>query len=446
MTNSDRQMHLGAFINTFLGHHLAAWRHPDVEPNDITNLQFYKKLAQTAERGKFDVIFVADSLTIMGEDMQYGPHIRIDPFILLSALASVTEHIGLVPTVSTSYNEPFHVARKLSSLDHLSNGRAGWNVVTSSLDEEAQNFGRETHYDHSERYEIAQEFVELAKKLWDGWEDGAIIANKETGEYIDPNKLHHINHKGKYFSVKGPLNVPRSPQGYPVIVQAGASERGREFAAQTAEVFFTISPSTLEEGQAAYADMKRRLVKNGRSEDDLKIMPGVVPFVGKTEEEAKEKYDTLQELILPQLGLTFLSKYVGADLSAFPLDGPLPELPEISEINMEKGRYQVLADLSKKEGLTIKELGRRFANNQGHLMVIGSAEQVADKLEEWFVNKACDGFNVKFPHFPGAVDDFVDLVIPELQKRGLFRTEYTGQTLRENLGLKRPAGDTKVFN
>ncbi|MEH2460655.1 LLM class flavin-dependent oxidoreductase [Nostoc sp.] len=445
--STKKQLKLGAFLPGS-GHHVAAWRHPNAQADGGLNFQHYTQVAQTAERGKFDMLFLADGLAVWDRGQgaeafsrsgQFSVH--FEPLTLLSALSAVTEHIGLVATSSTTYDEPFHLARKFASLDYLSGGRAGWNLVTSAAEAAAQNFSQENHLEHSLRYERAKEFVDVVTKLWDSWEDDAFLHNKESGIYFDPEKLHIPHHKGKYFSVRGPLNVARPPQGYPVIVQAGSSEAGQDLAAQTAEVIFTAQ-QTLAEAQAFYASVKGRLAKYGRSPDHLKIMPGVFPVIGKTEQEAKDKYEQLQELIHPLVGLGLLSGLVGGhDLSKYPIDGPLPDLPDT---NGGKSRLQLITDLARRENLTIRQLYLWIAGARGHRTILGTPEHITDQLEDWFVNGGADGFNIMPPWLPGGLDEFVDLVIPELQRRGIFRTEYEGQTLRENLGLPRPVNQFKA--
>ncbi|QBD74540.1 LLM class flavin-dependent oxidoreductase [Ktedonosporobacter rubrisoli] len=440
MSTKKGQIKLGAFLmNT--GHHVAAWRHPNAWAEHGLEFAHYKHLAQTAEQAKFDMVFLADGVAVRRNHdraslSRSGQIVHFEPLTLLSALAAATEHIGLVATASTTYNEPYHIARKFASLDYLSAGRAGWNVVTSASEAEAHNFNRETHMEHGLRYERAQEFLQVVKGLWDSWDDDAFVRDKASGLYFEPDKLHVLNHKGKHFSVKGPLNVARPPQGYPVIVQAGASEDGQEFAAQTAEVIFTAQ-QTLQEAQAFYAAVKGRLARYGRTPDQLKIMPGVFPVVGRTEQEAKEKYDELQNLIHPSVGLALLSGNLGGfDLSSYPLDGPLPDLPET---NLNKSRQKLVTDLARRENLTIRQLYQAIAGARGHWTIWGTPQQIADRLEEWFVNDAADGFNIMPPYLPAGLHDFVELVLPILRERGLFRTEYEGRTLRENLGLVRPA-------
>ncbi|GCE30024.1 monooxygenase [Dictyobacter alpinus] len=445
MSTRQGQFKLGAFLQN-TGHHVAAWRHPDSRADGGLDFAHYRQLAQTAERAKFDMVFLADGVAVRRDQnpeslSRSGQIVHFEPLTLLSALAAVTDHIGLVATASTTYNEPYHIARKFASLDYLSHGRAGWNVVTSATEAEAWNFNREQHMEHALRYERAREFLQITLGLWDSWDDDAFLRDKESGIYVDPDKVHTLNHKGKHFSVRGPLNVARPPQGYPVIVQAGASEDGQDFAASTAEVIFTAQ-QTLEEAQAFYAGIKGRLTSYGRSPDQLKIMPGVFPVIGRTEAEAKEKYDQLQQLIHPRVGLALLSGNLGGfDLSAYPLDGPLPDLPET---NGNKSRQKLVTDLARRENLTIRQLYQAIAGARGHRTIWGTPEQIADHLEEWFVHDAADGFNIMPPYLPAGLDDFVELVIPILQRRGRFRTEYEGRTLRENLGLVRPASQYTI--
>ncbi|MBO1514892.1 LLM class flavin-dependent oxidoreductase [Metabacillus bambusae] len=439
MKNENPQMKLGAFF-MIPGHHVASWRHPESHTDEILTFDLYRKLAQTAERGKFDMIFFADGYAVHDHDgigIEQTVNVRPDPLTLLSALSVVTKHIGLASTASTTYNEPFHLARKFATIDHLSRGRSAWNVVTSSSEAEALNFSKDQHLKHSARYERAEEFVEVVKKLWDSWEDNALLVNKNSGRFADPNQVHHLNHKGNWFSVKGPLNMARPIQGHPVIIQAGSSESGKELAAKTAEVIFTAW-QTISEAQSFYQDVKRRLKKYGRTEESLKIMPGVFPVIGRTEKEANEKKQQLVELIPEQVGVGLLSSLISYDLSEYPVDKPLPELPDIKDINGAKTRFQLIKDLGDRENLTIRQLYQRVAGARGHREIKGTPLQIADQMQEWFENGAADGFNIMPPYMPGGLDDFVDLVIPELQNRGLFREEYTGHTLRDHLGLSRP--------
>lgn len=438
MSTQKRQLKLGAFFMS-AGHHVAAWRHPDTPADAGLDFKHFQRIAQTAERGKFDMVFFADSVAVRERGNDEALHrsavVHFEPLTLLSALSVVTSHIGLAATVSTTYNEPFHLARKFASLDYLSSGRAAWNLVTSATEAEAKNFGREKHMEHTRRYERAKEFVDVVTKLWDSWEDDAFIRDKASGLYSEPSKLHIPNHQGEHFSVRGPLNIARPLQGYPVIIQAGSSEDGKHLAAQTAEVIFTAQ-QTLADAQAFYADVKGRLAEYGRSPEHLKIMPGIFPVIGETEQEAKDKFDQLQALIHPKVGLGLLAGMLGEfDLADYPVDAPLPELPET---NLAKSRQRLLIELARRENLTIRQLYLWIAGARGHRQIWGTPQQIADQLEEWFVQGGADGFNIMPPHLPGGLDIFVDRVIPELQRRGLFRTEYEGRTLRENLGLPRP--------
>ncbi|KFF84941.1 LLM class flavin-dependent oxidoreductase [Pseudomonas syringae] len=438
MSTTARQMKLGAFLMA-TGHHVAAWRHPEVPADAGLDFKHYRHVARVAEAAKFDALFVADSLAAATGDIasRMARSDHFEPLTLLSALSAVTEHIGLIATATTTYNEPYHVARKFASLDHLSGGRAGWNLVTSDAAAEAQNFGRAEHVGHAERYSRAREFHQVVTGLWDSWADDAFTRDKASGEYYDPGRLHVLNHQGEHFSVKGPLNVARSPQGQPVVVQAGSSEVGRDLAAQTAEVVFTAQTS-LASAQAFYADLKGRLSAYGRAVDSLKIMPGVFIVVAETEALAKAKFESFQELVEPQVGVALLGRMLGNfDLSGYPLDGPLPELPLTD--SGQRSRQKLLTELADQENLTLAQLGRRIAGGRGHYSLIGTPEQIADELQRWFEQGAADGFNVLVPHLPGGLEDVARLLVPELQRRGLFRTEYEGTTLRENLGLQRPA-------
>ena len=431
-------MKLGLFLQGG-GHHIAAWRDPGVASDAPQSLDHYLDVVRMAEQAKFDLVFNADTQATFGPDdinvwRRTTAALRLEPLTLLGALAAVTKRIGLVSTATTTYNEPYHVARFFASLDQLSGGRAGWNLVTSLAPAEAFNFSRDEHVAHADRYERAAEVAQVVTGLWDSWEDDAIVADRNSGVYVDTSRLHHLNHKGKFFSVRGPLTIRRSPQGHPVIVQAGQSEAGRELAARTAEIIFTVQQQ-IDEAREFYADVKRRAARYGRSPDAIKIMPGVLPVVGRTTRQAEQKHEKLNALIHPELGVALLSAILGADLSSHPLDGPLPDLP-IS--NAEQGRSKVIRDLARREGLTIREVSRRVAGARGHRTLCGTAEEIADSLELWFRTGAADGFNIMPMTFPDGLADFVDLVIPELRKRNLFRTEYEGKTLRENLELPMP--------
>ncbi|WP_457792800.1 LLM class flavin-dependent oxidoreductase [Pseudomonas syringae] len=438
MSTTARQMKLGAFLMA-TGHHVAAWRHPDVPADAGLDFKHYRRLAQVAEAAKFDTLFVADSVAAATGDIasRMARSDHFEPLTLLSALSAVTDHIGLIATATTTYNEPYHVARKFASLDHLSGGRAGWNLVTSDDAAEAQNFGRAEHVGHAERYSRAREFHQVVTGLWDSWTDDAFTRDKASGQYYDPANVHVLDHVGEHFSVKGPLNVARSPQGQPVVVQAGSSEVGRDLAAQTAEVVFTAQTS-LASAQAFYADIKGRLSTYGRDADSLKVMPGVFIVVAETEALAKQKFESFQDLVVPQVGVALLGRMLGNfDLSGYPLDGPLPELPLTD--SGQRSRQKLLTELADQENLTLAQLGRRIAGGRGHYSLIGTPAQIADELQIWFEQGAADGFNVLVPHLPGGLEDVAQLLVPELQRRGLFRTEYEGTTLRENLGLQRPA-------
>lgn len=439
---AKRKIRLGAFVPG-TSQHVAGWRHPAARPQDSHNLKYFIELAKTAERGLFDAYFLADVPVTV--DPQTTPNLGLtggfsaglEPVSLFSALAAVTKHIGFIATASTTYEEPYNLARKFASLDHLSEGRAAWNVVTTASAQVAKNYGLEDAPHPKARYERAEEFLQVTQKLWDSWEDDAFEYNKQTGQFFDGDKLHPPRFKGKHLAVHGALNVARPPQGYPVIVQAGQSEDGRELAAKYAEVIFTAQQK-IEDAQAFDKDVKGRLAKYSRHLDDLKIMPGVSIFVAKTEEEARAKYDELNSYIHPSVGLNLLQQMGGftEDLSQYDLDQPLPE--HIGQRENGASRQQLILDIARKNNFTIRQLYQWIASARGHWTIIGTPEQVVDELQVWFENEAADGFNILPPTTPTSLDDFVDLVVPELQLRGLFRTAYEGTTLRENLGLKRP--------
>ncbi|MCR0985552.1 LLM class flavin-dependent oxidoreductase [Roseomonas populi] len=426
-----RRMSLGLFAQ-MAGHHVAGWRHPDAQAGG-ENLPLIQHVARTAERGTFDLFFLADGLTTSAE-AHPSTIARLEPLTLLASLAMVTSRIGLAATASTTYGEPFHTARVFASLDHVSGGRAAWNAVTTSYARSAANFTRGEHPAHDERYAIAEEYLDVVRGLWDSFEDNAVIKDKANNRYIEPSRLHTLNHKGRYFSVKGPLNVSRPPQGHPIVIQAGSSEPGQELAARTADVVFTAQ-QTLEEGQAFYRGVKDRMVRHGRNPDHLHIMPGVCPVIGRTEEEARALYAQLQGWIDPAAALALLSDRLGHDVSGYPLDEPLPDLPQSDQL---RSRAKLLTDLARREGLTLRDLYYLVAGARGHRIVWGTPVQIADALEEWFTGGAADGFNIMPPFFPTQFDAFVDLVVPILRERGLFREAYEGTTLREHLGLPRP--------
>ncbi|WP_180146275.1 LLM class flavin-dependent oxidoreductase [Acinetobacter sp. YH12052] len=446
---SKRQIKLGAFIPT-TSQHVAGWRHPESRPQDHLNIDYAIELAKTAERGLFDAYFLADGLSVRwssaieGEKGLGDKGVGFEPVTLFAALSAVTQNIGFIATASTTYEDPYILARKFASLDHISKGRAAWNVVTTASADAAKNFNIQQHPEPKERYERADEFIEVTQKLWDSWEDDTFHYNKETGQFFDARKQHQPNHQGQYYQVLGALNVSRPPQGYPVIVQAGQSEDGRELAGKYAEVIFTAQQN-LADAQAFYRDVKNRLVKYGRHADDLKIMPGVSIFVAKTTQEAQEKYDFLNSLIHPEVGLSLLSALAGGiNLAKFDLDAPFPKI-EDADINFSS-RQQMMIDIARKHNFSIRQLYQYIASARGHWTLIGTPEQVVDQLQEWFENDAADGFNVLPPTTPAGLNDFVDLIVPELQRRGLFRTAYEGTTLRENLGLKRPENQYVLKN
>ena len=434
--SEPRQLRLGAFMRP-VSIHSAAWRYPGGMPDANFNFGHIKRFAQTLERGKFDAFFMADHLAVLNMPMsalkRSATVTSFDPATLLPALAVVTEHLGLIATGSTTFDEPYHVARRFASLDHLSGGRAGWNVVTTSNPDAALNFGLDDHMEHDERYRRAREFFEVVTGLWDSWADDAFIRDVENGVYFDPKRLHVLDHQGEFFSVRGPLNIARPIQGWPVIVQAGASEAGRQIAAETAEVIFA-SGGNLVDARRFYADVKGGMERLGRSPDHLKILPGALVVVGETAEEAQAKRALLDSLVHPDSGLASLSIALGHDAWGFDLDGPLPEIPES---NASKSGRQRIIELARRDNLTVRQLAQ-IAGSYGGLALVGTPAMIADEMEEWLYRDACDGFNIMFPYVPGGLDDFVDQVVPELQRRGLFRREYEGKTLRENLGLPRP--------
>ena len=423
-------MHLGLFaVGT--GNHIAGWRHPGAYKR-ASELSAFVEMAQTAERGKLDMFFLADGLKC-STDAHPGFMIQLEPLSTLAAISMVTSHIGLVATASTTFSAPYNLARTFASLDHISGGRAGWNIVTSSDPESGKNFGLD-EIEHDRRYEIADEFVEVMTGLWDSWESDAVIADVETGQYVAPEKVHYLNHEGEHFKVRGPLNSARCPQGQPVLVQAGSSKTGQAFAAKYAEVLFTVQQD-LEVASNFYAEVKQGVKEGGRDPDHCKVMPGLTPVVGRTEREAKEKLNQLASYVDERSAMETLSARMGHEMSQYPLDGPVPELP--AEGNVQGYSRMILTE-AYRENSTLRDLYNLFAVSRGYLIVCGTPAQVADSMEAWFTAPACDGFNLTPAHFPESLDDFVDLVVPELQQRGLFRTEYTGQTLRGHFGLPVP--------
>jgi len=434
--NGQRQLRLGAFMRP-ASIHTAAWRYPGAFADANFNFDHLKRFAQTLERGCFDAFFMADHLALLNmpiEALKRSATVTsFDPLTLLPALAVVTEHIGLIATASTSYNDPFHIARKFASLDHLSKGRAGWNVVTSQNPLEAKNFGRDEHLEHAARYRRAREFYDVVTGLWDSWADDAFVRDQASGVFFDPDKLHLLNHEGPEFKVRGPLNVARPVQGWPVIVQAGASDAGRQLAAETAEAIFG-SASSIAAAREFYGDVKARTRAAGRNPDQLKILPGVFVVIGDSVADARATKRRLDSLVYPASAISSLNVLLGFDVSAYPLDGPLPEIPET---NASKSSREKLVALSRDDGMSIRELAQFVGGSYGLMEMVGSAETIADEMEEWLMTDACDGFNIMFPFLPQGLDDFVNLVVPELQRRGIFRSRYEGSTLRENLGLPR---------
>jgi len=424
---------LGALIHG-VGGHISAWRHPDVPVDASVSFPFYKQQAQTAEAGKFDLLFIADGLYINEQSI---PHFlnRFEPITILSALAAATTHIGLVGTLSSSYSEPFTVARQFGSIDHISGGRAGWNVVTSPLEGSARNYSKPEHPSHDERYQIAEEYLDVVRGLWDSWEDDAFIRDKESGVFFDPNKLHRLNHQGKYFSIEGPLNIARSRQGHPVVFQAGSSESGKRLAAKSADAVFT-GHDTIEEAKAFYKEVKDQTVRTGRSRDDIVILPGIGPIIGRTQEEADRKYEELASLVSIEKALDYLGRFFDHhDFRQYPLDEPFPELGEIGANSFRSGTDKIKRN-AKEHGLTLRQVALRSATPR--TAFIGTPEKIADLIQRWYEEEAADGFMIS-PPLPGLLQDFVELVVPILQERGLFRTEYESDTLRGNLGLRFPA-------
>jgi len=432
-----RQLRLGAFMRP-VSIHTGAWRYPGAWPDANINFKAHVGFIQRLEAAKFDAYFMADHLAVLNMPMDALQRSHtvssFDPLTLLPALAAVTERIGLIATASTTYNDAYHVARKFASLDHISEGRAGWNLVTTANPDAALNFGHDAHMAHGERYARAREFYDVVTGLWDSFADDAFVRNVQTGQYFDPARMHVLNHEGAELKVRGPLNIARPPQGWPVIVQAGASEAGRQIAAETAEAVFAAG-GTLADARAFYADVKGRMEKLGRHRDHLKILPGALVVVGESEQEARDKRALLDSLVHSDSAIASLSIALGVDARAFDPDGPLPEIPETEQ--SKSGRERAIA-LARREGLTVRQLAQRLGG-YGGLALVGTPATIADTMQEWLEAEACDGFNIMFPYLPEGLEDFCGRVVPELQRRGIFRREYEGRTLRENLGLPRPA-------
>ena len=438
-----RQLHLNAFLmNT--GHHEASWRLPESDPYAHVDLAHYVRLARTAERGTFDSLFLADGPQLWS-NLAQRPAGALEPLTLLTALATATEHIGLIATASTSYNSPYNLARKFASLDIVSGGRAGWNIVTTAGAEAARNFGLDAEPAHAERYARAAEFLDVAQKLWDSWEDDAIVADKAAGVWGDDAKIHPPRHRGTYFQVEGALNVPRAPQGYPLLVQAGSSEDGKRFAARYAEAVFTAQ-QTIEDARAFYADLRARTAEAGRDPDHVKVLPGIVPVIGSTEAEARAAEQVLEDHIVHTHGVARLESLLQLEPGTLELDAPLPaDLPSEDAVEGAKSRYTLVVELARRERLTVRQLIGRLGGGRGHLTFAGTPEQVADAIETWFTQGAADGFNIMPPVLPSGLDAFVDHVVPILRERGLLRTAYgPRRTLRERYGLPRPANQYTV--
>ena len=430
MPNANRQMHLGLFwLGT--GNHSAGWRHEGAATSNCS-WPVVLQGAQIAERGKFDLFFISDSVI-----MDPGDHpsfvSRFEPTTLIAALSAATRHVGLGATVSISFSEPYVVARTFATLHHISGGRAAWNIVTSTHSAAAPNFGRQGLAEHDLRYEMANEFVDVVKGLWSTWDEGAVVADKETGVFLDTSKIRPLDHKGRFYAVKGPLNIERSPHGFPLIVQAGGSPPGQDLSARTADLVFSVVNGDKASAKVAYDGLKQRAIKFGRDPAHVPVLPGVMPIIGATNEEAKAQLDRLQSWLSPTNALTLVSQRLGHDISGYPLDGPVPELPATTDRGQAFSR--ALLDMARRENMTLRDLYNITAAARGHWVIYGTPQRIADTLEEWFCGGLADGFIVMPAYFPGAFDDFVNLVVPELQRRGLYRKDYGGATLREHLGL-----------
>jgi FMN-dependent oxidoreductase (nitrilotriacetate monooxygenase family) len=432
-------MILSTFFFNPQGDHRISWRHPRAPSREVYDLDYFHKLAAAAEAAKLDALFIADHVAMWDtyeSNIAHYANPRLEPITLLSALAAVTSRIGLLATMSASYTEPYNLARTLASLDHLSHGRAGWNVVTSSMPEEAMNFGLAGNIDHADRYARAREYLDVVKALWDSVEDEAILLDRKTGYFADPRRIHRIDHVGKHFKVRGPLNVPRPPQGHPVIVQAGSSNDGKALAAKHADIHFAVM-RTIEDGLRYRADFDARLAAAGREPADLKVLPGIRPIVATSRAEAKEKEDYLQTLVPERIGVDLVSSWCGLDVSGCPIDGPLPPLPDIDVYDGQRSNLERMMAFAA-QGLTIREIAHRLIGAGAVPSVTGTPADVADQLEAWFRGGAADGFNLMFPLLPEDWLQFATLVMPELRRRGLAQTDYDGETLRDRLGLKKP--------
>ncbi|MFG1285562.1 LLM class flavin-dependent oxidoreductase [Xanthobacter versatilis] len=436
-TSPGRQLVLNLFIYPG-GHHEAGWRYPGASPERLLDITYYQDLARSAEAAKLDAVFFADGPAQV-DNIRYASRFRIEPLTWLAAIAAATTHIGLIGTASTTYYEPYNLARLYASLDHLSGGRAGWNIVTTAVPQASGNFGLAETPSHAERYARAAEFLDVVTKLWDSWEDDALVADPISGVFADDARIHPIEHVGRHFRVKGALNTPRSPQGRPVYVQAGSSDDGRSFAARYAEAIFTAH-QTVESAQGFYADIKKQAHSLGRNPDHVKILPGISPYIGSTEAEAKRLYDEVNDLIQPAYSITQLKQITGVDFTGHPPDGvvSLDAFADAGPDRTVASRFQLVVDIVKREKPTLRQLIDRLAGARGHYVVVGTPEKIANEIQLWFEKGAADGFNVMPPWFRGGFDLFTSQVVPILRKRGLFRSEYTGKTLREHYGLPRP--------
>ena len=435
-TPPPRRLHLNAFLME-AGHHEASWRLPDADPRADFHLQHWIGLARLAESAKFDSLFLADGPALTGTG-QFRPPGQLEPLTLLTVLSQATSRIGLIATVSTTYNEPYNLARRLASVDHVSGGRAGWNIVTSAGADEAANFGLATRPDHAERYARADEFLHITKALWDSWEEEAVVADKAAGRYADPARIHRIEHRGEHYSVAGPLNVERPPQGHPLLVQAGSSEDGKDFAARHAEAVFTAH-QTYERAADFYGDIKARAKAAGRDPGGVIVLPGIVPYIGSTEAEARAVARELDELRIPAYGLRQLAAVFETDPSVFELDGPLPDfILARPKLEGSQSRSDLILELAVREKLTVRQLISRLGGGRGHFEFIGTPEQIADTITAWFEGGAADGFNIMAPALPQGLETFIEHVVPILRGKGLFREDYEGTTLREHYGLPLP--------
>ena len=436
-----RQLHLNLFIQS-RGHHEASWNHPDAAPDALTDVRYFQKIAQRAEEGLFDSIFFADQLALSDDAARSG-RVWLEPITLIAALSMVTTRIGMIATASTSYTEPFNLARQFASVDHISKGRAAWNIVTSWLKPVARNYGQDEASGLADRYEMAEDYVQVVKDLWDSWADDAVLDDREGGLWAKPERITAIDHDGPFYRCAGPLNLPRGPQGRPVLVQAGASDAGRAFAARHAEAVFTAHLAK-PRAQEFYSDLKARIASQGRDPGRVHILPGINPTIAGTEAQAKRLQQDLNEAADPEIGRrTLSSRFGGVDFSHLPLDRALTpdDFPDPDTVDASRSRAEMVHDIIRREpGMTLRQLLARLAGARGHFTFAGTPEQVADLIEDWFKGGAADGFNVMPPLFPGMLDAFIDGVIPILQERGLFRTEYRGATLRDHYGLEHPAG------